>query len=63
MRQAFTPILLDDDPAIAEAARPPAVASAQRSPSAQHKTLTKLMADDDTASISQSVKPEKHHWR
>jgi len=47
MRQALAPLLFDDhDPAAAEAARPSAVAPAQRSPSAQRKALTRLTADD-----------------
>ena len=47
MRQALEPLLFDDhDPAAAEAARPSAVAPAQRSPSAQRKALTRLTADD-----------------
>jgi hypothetical protein len=47
MCQALAPLLFDDhDPAAAEAARPSAVAPAQRSPSAQRKALTRLTADD-----------------
>jgi hypothetical protein len=47
MRQALAPMLFDDDdPAAAAAARTSVVAPAQRSPSAQHKALTKLTADD-----------------
>jgi hypothetical protein len=46
MRQALAPLLFDDDdPAAAEPLRPSVVAPAQRSPSAQHKALTKLTAD------------------
>jgi hypothetical protein len=47
MRQTLAPMLFDDDdPAAAAAARTSVVAPAQRSPSAQRKAITKLIADD-----------------